>query len=282
MGLSNGTNLTATSSSLILKASYSGLSYTSGPDPGATAFFAAVVAAGGTVSPGRQAIYNTLFSNLRGAGLLNVLDRLWLFAAENTQSALTDLIALSAATPIAAPTFTVDRGYAGDGATSYILSNYVPNAGVHLTQNSAHLSVYNQVNDAVNGVTCGALADPAFDMYCPLTNTGQFYSRINEADTSANFNAGNTTGYYIGDRTGVGAVVGAKNGSDLATNSTASTGVSAVNIPVLALNNFGAIQGFSTGRVAALSMGSSLGSGGRSSLASIVNAYMTSVGANVY
>lgn len=253
-----------------------------GADPDTLLWKAAVVAAGGTVSAGRLTLVTNLIAGLKSDGVWPKLDRLWIFAAENTQSALIDLVALSTATPTASPTFTIDRGYAGNGTSSYILSNYVPNAGAHLTQNSAHISFYNQVNDATNGVTCGALADPAFDMYCPLTTTGQFFSRINEADTSANFSASNTTGYYIGDRTGVGTVVGTKNGVDVGTNSTTSDGVSAVNIPILALNNFGAIQGFSAGRVAAWSAGASLGASGRPAITTRVNTYLTAVGAAVF
>ena len=45
---------------------------------------AAVPAAGGTISASRQVLYNNLFTSLRSAGLLAKLDRLGIFAAENT------------------------------------------------------------------------------------------------------------------------------------------------------------------------------------------------------
>lgn len=111
-----------------------------------TAWVAAVVSNGGTVSAGRQMEVNTLIAGLKTDGVWTKLDRLWLLAAENEPSALTDLVADSLATATNSPTFTTDAGYAGDGTNSFIHTNYNPvTDGVNYIQDSAHISAWDTV-----------------------------------------------------------------------------------------------------------------------------------------
>src|SRR5262245_26962066 len=88
----------------------------------------AVVGDGGRVSSGRQTIVDALIKLLKSGSVWSNLDRLWLFAAENSQSALRDIKSFSAATANGSPTFTTDRGYTGTNASStvYINSNFNP------------------------------------------------------------------------------------------------------------------------------------------------------------
>jgi hypothetical protein len=51
-------------------------------------WIAAVVTAGGTVSTPRGIVVNTFILGLMTDGIWSKLDRLWLLAAENSQSAL--------------------------------------------------------------------------------------------------------------------------------------------------------------------------------------------------
>jgi hypothetical protein len=101
-----------------------------------TAWVAAVVTAGGSVSAGRRTIVDNLFNSMDGSILTPA--RLWLHAAENSQSALVDLYGLASATAVNSPTFTTDRGYAGNGTSSY-LNLGSSSAG---TQNSSAFGVY--------------------------------------------------------------------------------------------------------------------------------------------
>lgn len=133
-----------------------------GTDPAATAFFAAVVGAGGSVSAPRRVIYNTLFAGLRNGGFLTSLDRLWIYMAENSQTALIDLINLQTCSLVSAPTFTADQGYTGNGTSSYINSGVAPSGCVKFTLNAAMvggatLSARNAGADAaLIGTTSGA------------------------------------------------------------------------------------------------------------------------------
>jgi hypothetical protein len=99
-------------------------------DSATTAWIAAVVAAGGSVSSGRQTIVDDLIAGLKADGVWSKLDRLWLTATENTQSALIDLVATSTATPVNSPTFAANLGYTGSNASNkYIDSNLANNSG---------------------------------------------------------------------------------------------------------------------------------------------------------
>jgi hypothetical protein len=77
---------------------------------------------GGTVSAGRQTVVNTFITCLKDAGsgnLFNILDCYWLFAGENTQSALTDMVALASATNHGM-TFTASVDYDNVAARSKV------------------------------------------------------------------------------------------------------------------------------------------------------------------
>ncbi len=110
-------------------------------DAATVSWINAVYANGGTVSAVRRLIVDTLVTNLKSDGIFAKLDRLWLFAADNTASALTDLVGLTLATAVNAPTFAANRGYTGDQSTNYINTLFVP-PGTNHTQNSASFGVW--------------------------------------------------------------------------------------------------------------------------------------------
>src|SRR5262245_4406995 len=127
-----------------------------GLDAATTAWVNAVVTNGGTVSAGRQTTVNTLITTLKSAGIWTKLDRLWLWAAENQPSALTDLVGLSLATAVNSPCFTADRGYTGNGSTSYIDTLFDPTTGTAFNQNSCHFSVWVRTLDTNTQILCGS------------------------------------------------------------------------------------------------------------------------------
>src|SRR5262245_65846702 len=96
-------------------------------DADVTAWVAAVATNGGSVSSTRQGLITTCVQGLKADGIWTKLDRWWVEAAEDQPSGLTDWKALDLATTVNSPTFTVDRGFTGNGSTSYIDSTYNPN-----------------------------------------------------------------------------------------------------------------------------------------------------------
>jgi len=117
-----------------------GVSY----DAVASAYFAAVPNA---FDAARKTIINTLIAGLRADGNLTKLDRLWLLANTTTGNAVIDVIGLNAATLVNAPAFVADQGYTGDGATSYINSNFIASSnGVNYIQDSFSMGVYSRTD----------------------------------------------------------------------------------------------------------------------------------------
>lgn len=107
----------------------------------ATALFARM-----SVAPDatRKGHINTLIVALKNAGVWTKLDALYIFAAHDAQAARLNWVSTSYdASAVNSPTFTTDRGYTGDGATSYLDYQFNPaTAGGKFAQNSAHMAMW--------------------------------------------------------------------------------------------------------------------------------------------
>lgn len=170
-------------------------------DSATTAWVAAVVAAGGTVSVGRKTVVNNLITGLKADGTWVKLDRLWLFAAENSQSALIDLVALTEALPIGV-TFTLNRGYAGNGINQYIRTFFnAATQGVNWTVSSAHIAAWDNTDRAQGpDVVTGVQDDLSVSDLMPFNGSG-IVARINNGLSSYGTPANSTSrGFFIGQR----------------------------------------------------------------------------------
>lgn len=231
MGLSNGTNLTATPSSLILQARYSGLSYTS---VSGGAFFAAVTAAGGSVSPGRQTLINNLISGMQADGVYSLVDNLWLDAAENYQSGIIDIKGLVQATPVgmgAAPyagNFTVDRGFT-TSATAYL--NLGAGGGPNCIQNSAMFGFAkrtNNITDAIISMGTTNTSGGVITYLAPKFSDTFCYAGVNVAAAPASAGFADTSGNFMVSRTaasGAASTVVYQGGASSISLSDASAGI---------------------------------------------------------
>lgn len=231
-------------------------------------------------SAGQRQRVSTLIRALKKAGVWTSLDRLWLFAAENSTQALTDLVARAGATLPVAPTFTANRGYQGNGSSQYIDTGFNATSGSpRYARNDAHMSVWVQAADSVG--SAAALIGNDFTNYGLLTYNSATEIVSGGINSSAPFNIGGgaaMTGHVLMQRTGANAQATYKNGSQLATDASASVAVANNTFFVLAVNSPGAAN-FSNSRIAAASVGASLSAGQITALNAALNAYMTSVGA---
>jgi hypothetical protein len=250
-----------------------------------TAWVAAVVAAGGTVSGGRQTLVGSLISGLQTDGIWAKLDRIWVFAAENKQSALIDLKALGQGiengNPFP-PTFTADRGYTGvPGANTYINTTFVPSTqGVQYILNSAHIGIWDNTDRAAATEDQTGASDPVSlaDMlvYTAVFGPVGLAFRLNGGGAALTSSPSN--GFFIGQRTGASAVEGFRNGASVGTGSTASTTVPTTAFWVLTMNNNGALANSTADEIAAVSYGGSLTSTQIANFYTRMRTYMTAVG----
>lgn len=246
-------------------------------DSATTAWVAAVVSAGGTVSDERKSLVNNLVLGLKSDGLWTKLDRLWLFAAENSQSALIDLVAASSASLVATnPTFTADRGFTGN-ASGYINTGFNATSGTpKFTQNDSHWSLWNLKGDAISGNTGihgnGGAGGAQWSYY-----NGGHYRLINDNGIGGAYDAPSSLiGHHLVSRPSSTNSYHYRNGSLYQNPAATSSAVLNANFYVLWDSTANAK---SVMEVAAYSIGSNLNGGSdASNFYNRLQTYMTAVG----
>ncbi len=176
-------------------------------DPATESWVSAVATAGGTVSPERKLIIDAFIAGLKLDGVWWKFDRLWMFAVENSQGALIDLVALDQASAVNAPALIPDKGYTGDGTTSYINTTYnAYSQGVNYEVLSAHVSFWDNTNRGFfTGVSTGVWDGTNVTDFMPYHNVWSpagFGFRINTGAYSVSVANGSSIGFFIGQREG--------------------------------------------------------------------------------
>ncbi|MGV3553069.1 hypothetical protein [Rhizobium sp.] len=96
----------------------------------------------------RKGLINDLIRSLKLAGVWAKLDALYILAAADSQAARQNWVQnLYHCTAVAAPTFTVDRGYQGDGMASYLDTGFAAaTAGGKYALNNASVFAWSRSN----------------------------------------------------------------------------------------------------------------------------------------
>jgi hypothetical protein len=244
-------------------------------DPATTAWVAAVIANGGTVSSTQQGFVDTLIKGLKTDGIFSKLDRLWLYASENTFQALTDIVADSLATAVNSPAFTANRGYAGNGSNAEIDSNFNPTTAPSpkFVQDSANLFAWNNTSGtSATPWLCGQGSAGQSQITPFFTDNSDYYSlngssALNSAGTGA-------TGLYLLNRTSSSTITLDVNGAQQVSAGEGSVAITSSDIFSLenGSGNFGNRQ------CSCLGFGSGLSGTDRTNIYSRLRTYMTSVG----
>jgi hypothetical protein len=247
-------------------------------DPDALKWRAAVIAAGGAVSDMQKRRVSLLIAGLKKSGVWSALDRLWLFAAENSMQALVDLKARAAATPVNNPMFTANRGYAGNGSNAYIDTGFNPGTGApNYAQDNACEGCWVETPQASSG-TAHRYISYNENIYTQIgqLNTTSYEFGVNNGAGAASYTFSTQTGVWHAQRTASNATALYQNGVSVQTSALASAVVSSRNFLVLAGNNAGSPYLPTDGRLAAVWMGKSIASPG--ALYSLLRTYMAAVG----
>lgn len=250
-----------------------------GFDAATNAWVAAVVGDGGTVSDPRKQLVEDLILSLRADGLFVKLDRLWLFAAENSQSALRDIIVAAAATAVNSPSFAVDEGYTFGNATDYVNSNYDPSVdGVAYIQDSAHISAYVRVYDTANAnaTVFGGHGAAQSSMRATVAS---LQIRFNDF-TNAFFSFG-TASMLMLNRPASNSRILYRNGINVASDTNVSFAAPDADI-YIGMNNAGGPTEPSAHQIAGVTCGGAFDATEAANFTTYINTYMTAVGANVF
>lgn len=232
-----------------------------------------------SVAPGgaRKNLIDRTIKSLRAAGVWDKLDILYLLAAHDEQAARQNWKnpGTFTLTAVNAPTFTADQGTAGDGATSYLETNYNPSTqGVGFTRNDASIFVWSRTQALDAGPCFGQASTSTANFIIPRSTGDLMTSRIN-VNTSTTVANTDGRGLYAFSRTASTVQEGFKNG--------VSTGAGVTNasvaIPNVTLNLLKNVATYSTTQVAAAGAGASLTTAQHAALYSILLGYMQAVGA---
>lgn len=169
----------------------------------------------------RKALIDTLVGALKTAGVWSKLDAFYIMAAHDAQAAQRNWIADAYnLTPVNSPAFTVDRGYQGDGATSYLDTGFNPSTAPSpkFTQNSAS----HAVGSRTNGNTTQANGN-ANNTIVPSTG-GSAFVRVNHTGgTAPSAVSPNSDGFFVANRSGANAQTLRRNGVSVISATDASS-----------------------------------------------------------
>jgi hypothetical protein len=225
----------------------------------------------------RRSLYNSVVSALIAADVWSRLDAFYMLAAHASAAALINWKAPGAfnLTPVNSPTFTTDRGFTGDGSTSYLNTNFNPVAAAgNYAQNSNHAAVW--VNQGVGDATRVVFGN-LNERIIPQQATAQLNTRsaVGASDTVAITNALGNSGYSRLTGSEYGQF---KNGVKLATPARASTGLESDHFGLLATISLGTPGLYSSRRIASAHFGAGLSDAQMLAAHNAINTFLTAIG----
>ena len=223
----------------------------------------------------RVQLIDRFIRRLKNSGLWSGLDVLWVLRAHDAQAARLNWKnpASFALTATNSPTFTTDRGYAGNGSSSYLDTGWTPSTNAaQFTQNSASLGVYltsGVGTDTANSTPTqiGSIGgNGAFLVAWGAASNG-IRGRVNASSTAETSSTVSTRyGLSTLDRSGSGTFTGYRDGVSKGGSGIASASIPTQAFSLLALNNGGSIVNFSDNQIGLAFAGASLGATGNAEL----------------
>jgi hypothetical protein len=222
----------------------------------------------------RKNLYDTMISALVAAGVWAKLDALYILAAADQATALTNLVQSSyGGSATNSPTFTADQGFAG-GGTKYISTGFNPTtaSAAKFTRNSASIFVWSLTSGTDAGDGFGYANGNVSATLTPRYSDGKNYVLVNDATT-----------YSATVADGSGLLHGTRNSSstkDIYKNGSAqASGFSAASIALInsTLTILKGIDGSYSGTIAAAGLGSGMTSQNAADLYSALHAYLQAV-----
>lgn len=245
-------------------------------DPDAEIIFAAMTPAPTTA---RKALINSFVLGCKEDGNWSLLDVVGFLAATNSASALLNWKSPSTFIPaaVSSPTFTTDRGFTGNGSSSYINTNYNPfTQGINFTLNSHSFGCYNLTDSSGFYMDMGSNDAGVGELIFSRDGTGA-YAYMANADPTAAGTVATAVGLTSGKRTTSNAFGVYKNGVLLASETTAADHIGNYNFFLLAGNQNGSADFFANRQMAFYFMGS--GAINHLTLYNRVVTYLTGIGA---
>jgi hypothetical protein len=238
-------------------------------------------------SSSRQELITNLIESLQDAGVWDLLDIFYVFAAHAQQAALLNWIkAEHNITAVNSPTFTTDRGFQGNGSTSYLNTNYVAATNaINYALNDASIGIYSRTDsELLSREDCGTLsADFSKETLIQIRDSiNGFYGTVNGISLPILQPNPTSLGFFSISRLSSIIIRGYKNGAQIGTDKPSlSDEIPQVNMFICALNyEDGAIE-FSNRQYSTFYMGGTLSDAQHLSFFTALETYLDAVGAGV-
>lgn len=219
-------------------------------------------------SAGRQTAIRTLHAVV--ASLRGKLSAFYVPAADSEQAGQLNWLAANyPLTPVNSPTFTQDRGYNGDAATSYCTTNFNPTHALDkFALNSATMGAF-LLTSGVSNASAAGNSNARLGR-----STGAFGSRANDGTSTTTARSNTFPAHVCWVRDNANDYVRYENGVAIATQSTASTSMFDAAFDICRVG-----ATYTANRIAAYYFGSALTAAEVLTLHNAILAYMQTVGA---
>lgn len=230
----------------------------------------------------RKTAIDTAVKALVSGDVWDNFDVLHVYAAADSQAAAINWKnpGTFTASPIALTTFTADRGFTGNGTTTYVDTTFNPTtaSSPKFVQNSAHMGVWVLTARAGADMADIGMTTVAGTNLYPRFTDNNAYLRLNDSVETGGFAVTTSNGFYLANRSGASSREGYKDGASIGTYA-ASASAAPLNQNIVVCNGGGVGAHLSTDQCAAACVGSSLNSTQQLALYNALLAYMQAVGA---
>lgn len=209
----------------------------------ATAYFAAMAT---EPDADQKSKLDDFISGLVSEGWWAILDAIWIYRGHANADSLLNVKDPASFTSslVNAPTFTANRGFTGNGTSSYINTNFNPaTAGGNYTQNSACFGVYltpgvGTETGLTNGVAMGTTLSTGLgdSVIQPRNGSNAYGVRVNNTTVQTAFTSTSRSGLWVARRkaaSGTDALSLWKNGASVLSTTTSSAAVASNTFKVL-------------------------------------------------
>lgn len=235
----------------------------------------------------RKQLISDFIDSLQSNGTKNFwanADRIWVMAAHDSGASKLNWKAdEDNLLTVNALTFTADRGWAGNGTSSYLNTQFIPSTdGVNFTQDAASIAIYIRTNAASSTLDYGAWATGAGRMVSLVSRnaSNSWYGRINDFSDNTTVNA-DSRGLFGYVRTNATTRYKFRNGTAESNETVSSSGLPALNMYVCCRNLDGVPSLYTTREYSFLYIGGVLSTAESAVLYRIVEWYLDQIGAGV-
>lgn len=239
-----------------------------------------------TVQPDatRKGLISKAITDLKSAGVWDKLETLYFPAAHDAQAACLNWKESNySLVPINSPVFTVDRGYKGDGSSSYLDTGWYTGSKTLFQGNAASMGVYvNNEGSLTTGNNTTATMGAVSCILATRSAANLLRGRINGA-TTLDF-AGTTVPNRLGsttlNRLPSNVSEGYRDAVLMGTTNSASVTRNTFPFSILAFNSSGTMSAWSSEQIAMAFMGGTLTSTEVAAINTITKEFLTAIGAN--